>query len=629
MLFAYLSSHDSHTQAAGAKYRIGPELEISGYSCEDHFLESDTYYHCDQSLAAILNSDLTDNILCDIGMPLLHKNVRYNCRIFCLNRKILLIRPKLYLADDGNYRERRYFTAWKEKKEGWGELQEHTLSEILRNATQQSTVPIGIAALETEETLIAAESCEELWAPNSPHVRLMLAGVEIIGNGSGSHHQLRKLQSRLSLVQNASTKCGGAYLYANQRGCDGNRLYFDGTAMICVNGDLVAQGSQFGLRDVEVISATVDLMAVRSYRNKSGSIQEQSSLSYINDMLPIIDIKSFSLRPNSTFSRILPTTPRIEPRIHTPEEECALGPACWLWDYLRRSGGSGFLLPLSGGADSASVAAIVRIMCILVATAILRDNDINVKSELFRIMKGIPLTKITTKDSLTQDSVNCVSHHLSSDITDFANEICGHILHTVYLGTENSSKVTRSRAQRLSESIGAYHNAIDIDIIVSAVLRVFSIFILDKKFPGAEKKICYSMHGGTDAEDIALQNIQARLRMVMSYLCAQLFPWVRGKKGFLLVLGSANVDESLRGYMTKYDCSSADLNPIGGISKGDLKNMMKWISQTHNIPILEEIAGAAPTVSKKKCGNKKNSLTLYLLFNPSLYKTGRITPNRT
>ena len=40
-------------------------------------------------------------------------------------------------------------------------------------------------------------------------------------------------------------------------------------------------------------------------------------------------------------------------------------------------------------------------------------------------------------------------------------------------------------------------------------------------------------------------------------------PWVRGRSGFLLVLGSANVDEGLRGYLTKYDCSSADINPIG------------------------------------------------------------------
>lgn len=46
-------------------------------------------------------------ILCDIGMPVLHQGVRYNCRVFCLNRKIVLIRPKLFMADDGNYREGR------------------------------------------------------------------------------------------------------------------------------------------------------------------------------------------------------------------------------------------------------------------------------------------------------------------------------------------------------------------------------------------------------------------------------------------------------------------------------------------------------------------------------------------
>ena len=46
------------------------------------------------------------------------------------------------------------------------------------------------------------------------------------------------------------------------------------------------------------------------------------------------------------------------------------GPACWLWDYLRRSGASGFLLPLSGGADSSAVAAIVGSMCQQVVAAV-------------------------------------------------------------------------------------------------------------------------------------------------------------------------------------------------------------------------------------------------------------------
>lgn len=56
------------------------------------------------------------------------------------------------------------------------------------------------------------------------------------------------------------------------------------------------------------------------------------------------------------------------------------------------------------------------------------------------------------------------------------------------------------------------------------------------------------------------------------------------------------MDEALRGYMTKYDCSSADVNPIGGMSKGDLKKMLLYASDTHQLPALREIATAVPTV---------------------------------
>lgn len=64
--------------------------------------------------------------------------------------------------------------------------------------------------------------------------------------------------------------------------------------------------------------------------------------------------------------------------------------------------------------------------------------------------------------------------------------------------------------------------------------------------------------------------------MVLSYLFAQLMLWAKKRSGGLLVLASANVDEALRGYLTKYDCSSADVNPIGGVSKTDLKTFLLY-----------------------------------------------------
>lgn len=39
--------------------------------------------------------------------------------------------------------------------------------------------------------------------------------------------------------------------------------------------------------------------------------------------------------------------------------------------------------------------------------------------------------------------------------------------------------------------------------------------------------------------------------MVLAFMLASLLPWVHNKPGFFLVLGSSNVDEGLRGYLTK------------------------------------------------------------------------------
>jgi hypothetical protein len=54
----------------------------------------------------------------------------------------------------------------------------------------------------------AAETCEELFTPRAPHIDLALAGVEVIANGSGSHHQLRKMDLRLDLIRGATAKVG-------------------------------------------------------------------------------------------------------------------------------------------------------------------------------------------------------------------------------------------------------------------------------------------------------------------------------------------------------------------------------------------------------------------------------------
>ena len=96
-------------------------------------------------------------------MPIVYKGSLYNARVFVLNGEILLIRPKIYMACGNNYRENRYFVPWKFGKD----IFEYQLPEEytrLFSAGQKSTT-IGVAVIKTNDTELASEICEEIWAP--------------------------------------------------------------------------------------------------------------------------------------------------------------------------------------------------------------------------------------------------------------------------------------------------------------------------------------------------------------------------------------------------------------------------------------------------------------------------------
>ncbi|KAF1911445.1 putative glutamine-dependent NAD(+) synthetase [Ampelomyces quisqualis] len=549
-------------KARGASLRTGPELEITGYGCLDHFLEVDVIRHSWEMLASILLDESCHGILIDIGMPVMHNGNRFNCRIVALDGKILLIRPKMFLANSGNYREMRHFIPWN-RPQYVEDYQLRELPEACMKLQASRTVPIGDGLVTANDCTLGFETCEELFCPASPHIATSLVGAEIITNSSGSHHELRKLDTRISLIQEATRKCGGIYLYANQQGCDGDRLYYDGCAMILVNGEIKAQGTQFSLNHVEVVTATVDLEEVWSYRSApSRGLQSMSQPPF--NKYPT----DFSLSdPKSDYDPRLSPTPSQPLRQHLPEEEIMLGPACWLYDYLVRSKAAGFFIPLSGGLDSASTATIVYSMTVQMMKALDEGNE-SVKFHIQRLYGA---------------------YH-EGELPKTAAELCNTILHTAYLGmATQSSSETRSRAEKLACAIGSYHQDLNIDDVFTAQKSLLT------NATGFEPK--FKVHGGTDTSNLALQNIQARSRMVTSYYFAQMLPLVRNRKGggSCLVLGSGNVDECLRGYLTKYDCSSADLNPIGSIAKTDLKRFLRYATTALNLPILQDFLDATPT----------------------------------
>lgn len=95
--------------------------------------------------------------------------------------------------------------------------------------------------------------------------------------------------------------------------------------------------------------------------------------------------------------------------------------------------------------------------------------------------------------------------------------------------------VTFVKSAAVSKMETVFISGIVIDAAVKALVGIFTTVT------GCTPR--FRVHGGSNQENLALQNVQARTRMVVSYLFAQLVMWSRNKQGSLLVLGSANVDE--------------------------------------------------------------------------------------
>lgn len=549
----------------GCKIRIGPELEVTGYTCEDHFFEPDTINHNWEVIAEIISLGYTDNIVCDLGCVVIYNNCLYNCRVFIYKRKVLLIRPKMILADDGNYRESRWFTKWTKGSE----LVDFYLPQCIKQFNDQKTVKMGVSIIKFDDVEICSEICEELWVSKSPSHDLCLNGAEIIINNSGSHSGINKYKVRYEYLNSQSSKNGGCYIYANLLGCDGGRLYFDGGSFACLNGNLVSDLKLSRLIDVDITEVIVDLNEIKKFRlNKKSQfgMQDSSFLVYekiiVNETLCSTEMKSRNVNIKKFIENI------------TFEKTVIDNITGYLFDYLRKSGGNGFFLPLSGGSDSGVVALLVSYMCRRIMKEILLDNQFVIKS----------VKKIVKDENFIPKS---------------EKELCSKILFSSYLSTKFNSDETRKSAEFISNEIGCSHVEVDIEKIYDQFkLTINSSLNISPKFLS---------EGGSFSEDLSLQNLQSRIRMVTSYLLSQVIPIKFNLKGFLLVLASGNLDEAQIGYLTKYDCSSGDLNPIGSLSKVNLKSILKYLYDVEKYESVANLLKLVPSAELRPTTNEKQS----------------------
>lgn len=507
----------------GATLVCLPELCLTGYGCEDAFFSVDVQKRALRALFEVLPH--TEQLVISVGLPLLH-----NCVCLIADQKILGFVAKNRLAGDGIHYEPRWFKAWDSQQ----------VSEI---EIQGRTYPIGNLIFDCKGVRLGFEICEDAWAVDRPGPELAKAAVDFILNPSASHFAFGKQDIRRRLVLESSRAYGVTYLYANLLGNEAGRIIYDGATLIASSGKLMAEGQRLSFSDYVVTTTLVDVDLTRTRRAQLTSFQPDQQ---INTLATVkIPFTFPDIEPQQTHSGVV----AWESGDSVKEEEFARAVALGLFDYLRKSRSKGFVVSLSGGADSSAVAVLVWL---LVQFGIAELGQQRFLSKLSHIAN---LSGLNSVESLVQKLLLCV-----------------------YQATRNSSETTERAASELAESIGAEFLTLDVDSIVQSYVGIVSNAI------GRELN--------WDDDDIALQNVQARARVPGVWLLANLRN--------ALLLATSNRSEAAVGYTTMDGDTCGGLSPIAGIDKAFLRKWLHWMSHqgptgVSSLPVLELVNHQEPT----------------------------------
>jgi len=463
-----------------------PELCITGYGCEDAFLSdwlSETAWEKLKQIAPHCS-----NIAVAVGLPVRINGKTYNGACVIDDQKILGITLKQNLANEGVHYEPRWFVAWKPG----GVIDLPFGKEVIR---------AGDLIYETRGVRFGFEICEDAWSRNRPGKNLYRRGVDIILNPSASHFALRKASQREEeVIIQGSEAFHCVYVFVNHLGNEAGRMIYDGDIVIGQQGELLAVNNRLSFKPFNLMALTVD-----------------TTDAGLSERKPFTDNRETN-------------------------EEFARAASLALFDYLRKSRAKGFVLSLSGGADSSCCAVLVSEM--------VRRAAAELGWEAFWKTLGHPLD--SPKD---------------------VKAAVGTLLTCAYQGTRNSSETTLNAARTLAEFLGAEFHHWSIDEEIAGYLQ--------KVEAALGRKLSW------EQDDIALQNIQARARSPII--------WVLANVKRYLLLTTSNRSEGDTGYTTMDGDTSGSLAPLAGIDKPFILQWLLWAEQELGCKGLAPVNKLIPT----------------------------------
>ena len=290
----------SRAAGAGSDVVVFGELSITGYPPEDLVLKDGfvaaNRHALDQFVA------LTGECAAVVGFVDREGDHLYNAAAVCSQGRLHGVYRKQLLPNYRVFDEERYFTPG------------------------SSFSLFRIAGVTCGVTI-----CEDIWVPTGPVRDQALAGATLMLNINGSPFHRGRLGERERMVSERARENRCAIVYVNQV-CGQDELVFDGGSMVvAADGSVVARSPQF-VEDVLIVDVDVEVPVDRHDTK-------------------IIEVSTGSRR--SVDRRDAIVVPQLDDIAET-YSALVLGTR----DYVRKNGFADVVIGLSGGIDSALVAAI-------------------------------------------------------------------------------------------------------------------------------------------------------------------------------------------------------------------------------------------------------------------------------
>ena len=255
--------------AEGAKLVVLPELCLTGYTCEDLFWQDALLDAAQQGLFSLADQTSSCDALIFVGVPWRVNGKLYNCAAALCGGQIIALVPKTHVPNYNEFYELRHFTPAVPGTYGFVDLGEEELVPFGTN--------ILLCCKSMPDLVVAAEICEDLWAPNPPSIAHALAGATVIVNLSASNAIVGKAAYRRSLVtgQSARLVCGYVYTSAGW-GESTTDVVFAGHNMIAENGSLLAESAPFGpgsaISEIDVAAVVGERLRMSTFRTARGDV---------------------------------------------------------------------------------------------------------------------------------------------------------------------------------------------------------------------------------------------------------------------------------------------------------------------------------------------------------------------